>query len=409
MAPSKEVAVVGSNALTSIDPDQVCTSPATQSPRPVCHIGTSQNANRSVQTLKASKALLAHIKKAAKETSDKATKRNLYQDDDDDDGDTPVWLTLTTKRHIADKARLQPGKIPVPHSLNTDENSTICAITADPQRAYKNIIGSDEFPAELSKRITRVIDFGKLKAKYGQYEAQRKLFSEHDIFLADDRIINRLPKVLGKTFYKTTAKRPIPVVFSAKRPKVDGKRAKRQKTNKDDKSHINAGTAAEIAKEIQKALGSALVSLSPTTNTAVRIGYANWTPEQIADNVDAVVTGLVGKWVPQKWRNVRSIYIKGPDTAALPIWLTDELWVDDKDVVADQEAEATGAEKANVGKKRKSLDAGAEPESAAPKKRAKKQDRLNAESNDDKLDKQITERKARLKKQKAAAKKAMDD
>ncbi|OAQ65908.1 electron transfer flavoprotein alpha-subunit [Pochonia chlamydosporia 170] len=377
MAPSKEVAVVGSNALTSIDPDQ---------------------------TLKASKALLAHIKKAAKETSEESTKRNLLEDDDDEE--TPVWLTLTTKRHIADKARLQPGKIPVPHSLNTDENSTICAITADPQRAYKNIIGSDEFPAELSKRITRVIDFGKLKAKYGQYDAQRKLFSEHDIFLADDRIINRLPKVLGKTFYKTTAKRPIPVVFSAKRPKVDGKRAKRDKTNQDD---VNAGTAAEIAKEIEKALSSALVSLSPTTNTAVRIGYSNWTAEQIADNVDAVVTGLVGKWVPQKWRNVRSIYIKGPSTAALPIWLTDELWMDEKDVIPDEEVEAKKTEKANVGKKRKSLDAEAETESPAPKKKAKKQDKVAAESNDDKLDKQIADRKAKLKKQKAAAKKAMDD
>lgn len=359
-----------------------------------------------MQTLKASKALLAHIKKAAKETSEESTKRNLLEDDDDDE--TPVWLTLTTKRHIADKARLQPGKIAVPHSLNTDENSTICAITADPQRAYKNIIGSDEFPAELSKRITRVIDFGKLKAKYGQYEAQRKLFSEHDIFLADDRIINRLPKLLGKTFYKSTAKRPIPVVFSAKRPKVDGKRAKRDKSKDDD---VNAGTAADIAKEIEKALSSALVSLSPTTNTAVRIGYSNWTAEQIADNVDAVVTGLVGKWVPQKWRNVRSIYIKGPTTAALPIWLTDELWMDEKDVIADEEAAAKKAEKANVGKKRKSLDGGeAEVESPAPKKKAKKQEKVAAvDGNDDKLDKQIAERKAKLRKQKAAAKKAMDE
>lgn len=357
---------------------------------------------RRIQTLKASKALLAHIKKAAKESAQESSKRNLLGDDEEEE-DSPVWLTLTTKRHIADKSRLQPGKIQVPHSLNANEHSTICAITADPQRAYKNIIGSDEFPAELSKRITRVIDFGKLKAKYGQYEAQRKLFSEHDIFLADDRIINRLPKVLGKTFYKTTAKRPIPVVLQAKRPKVDGKRVKRTK-NEDE---VNAGSAADIAKEIEKALSSALVSLAPTTNTAIRIGYSDWTAEQIADNVDAVVTGLVEKWVPQKWRNVRSVYIKGQSTAALPIWLTDELWMDEKDVVADDSQEAV---KANVGKKRKSLDGAAEAESPAPKKKAKKADKVvTAESNDGKLDKQIEQRKTKLKKQKAAAKKAMDD
>ncbi|KAG6004077.1 hypothetical protein E4U21_001422 [Claviceps maximensis] len=398
MAPSKEIAVAGSNALTSIDPDQ---------------------------TLKASKALLAHIKKAAKQSSKDATKRNLLEDEDGEvDEDTPVWLTLTTKRHIADKTRLQPGKIPIPHSLNTDENSTICAITADPQRAYKNIIGSEAFPAELSKRITRVIDFSKLKAKYTQYEAQRKLFSEHDIFVADERIINRLPKILGKTFYKTSAKRPIPVFLQAKRAKVDGKRPKRADKTKstDGADNVNAGTAADIAHEIEKALSSALVSLAPTTNTAVRVGYAHWTAEQIADNIDAVVTGLVGKWVPQKWRNVRSIYIKGPNTAALPIWLTDELWVEDKDVVADADPAASNdsqAEKANVGKKRKALDgvaASATPaatsagsdDSPAPKKKAKRQAVVLAESNDDKLDKQIAQRKAKLKKQKSAAKKAMD-
>ncbi|KND92450.1 putative ribosome biogenesis protein C8F11.04 [Tolypocladium ophioglossoides CBS 100239] len=388
MAPSKEVVAAGSKAVASIDPDQ---------------------------TLKASRALLAHIKKAAKQSAEESTKRNLLKDDDDDDAaDSPVWLTLTTKRHIADKARLQPGKIPLPHSLNADEATTICAITADPQRAYKNIIGSDAFPAALAKRITRVIDFSKLKAKYGQYEAQRKLFAEHDIFVADDRIINRLPKVLGKTFYKTTQKRPIPVVLQAKRPKVDGKRAKRQKKGGEDGDEpaVNAATAADMAKEIEKALGSALVSLAPTTNTAVRIGYADWTPEQIAANVDAVVTALVEKWVPQKWRNVKSVYIKGQDTAALPIWLTDELWLDDKDVIADDdEAKAKAAEKANIGKKRKALGdvaAAEEVESPAPKKKAKRQPK-KPDGDDDKLDVQISERKAKLRKQKAAAKKAIEE
>ncbi|KAK7418019.1 proteasome-interacting protein cic1 [Neonectria magnoliae] len=374
MAPSKEVAATGEAALTSINPDQ---------------------------TLKASKALLAHIKKAAKQKSEESAKRNLLEDDDEP-LNTPIWLTLTTKRHIADKARLQPGKIALPHSLNTDESTTICLITAEPQRAYKDIVASEEFPADLAKRITRVIDFAKLKSKFSQYEAQRKLFADHDIFLGDDRIINRLPKVLGKTFFKTQQKRPIPVVLQAKAPKVDGKRVKRTKTE----GTVNAGTAAEIAKEVQKALGSALVSLAPTTNTAVRVGYSSWTPEQVAENVDAVATALIEKWVPQKWRNMKSIYIKGPESTALPIWLTDELWMDEKDVVADdEEARAIkAAEKANIGKKRKSLDGTSDAEPAT-KKKAKKQ---APQGDDDKLDQQISDRKSRLRKQKVVAKKAMD-
>jgi ribosome biogenesis protein UTP30 len=353
--------------------------------------------------LKASKALLAHIKKASKQKADQSEKRNLL-DDDEDPSTTPIWLNLTTKRHIVDKARLQPGKISLPHSLNNDE-TTICLITAEPQRAYKDIVASEDFPAELGKRITRVIDYGKLKAKYSQYEAQRKLFAEADIFLGDDRIINRLPKILGKTFYKTTQKRPVPVNLQAKAPKVDGKRQKRVKAE----GTVNAGTPAEIAKEVQKAINSAFVSLNPSTNTSIRIGYSGWTAEQIAENVDAVVTGMIEKWIPQKWRNMKSIYIKGPETTALPIWLTDELWVDEKDVIAEDEAaKALKGEKPNIGKKRKSLDNTDETETPAPTKKAKKQKQL-PEADDGKLDKQISDRKARLRKQKASASKAIDN
>ncbi|KAL7811329.1 ribosomal protein L1 [Trichoderma gracile] len=365
------------------------------------------------QTLKASKALLAHIKKAAKEKAEASSKRNLLEDDDGGDSEKTIWLTLTTKRHISDKSRLQPGKIPLPHSLNASPETTVCLITADPQRAYKNIVASDEFPAELRKKVTRVIDVTKLKAKYSQYEAQRKLFSEHDVFLGDDRIINRLPKILGKTFYKTTLKRPVPVVLKPKARKVDGKRAKPQKKGEGE---VNAGSAAEIAKEIEKALGSALVSLSPSTNTAVRVGFSDWTAEQLAANVEAVAGTIVDKWVPQQWRNVKGIYIKGPETAALPIWLTDELWLDGKDVIADAEGEARAlkaAEKANIGKKRKTTD-GEQAEAPAAKKakKATKEDKpsaAKAESNDDKLDKQISDRKLRLRKAKATAQKAAEE
>ena len=78
----------------------------------------------------------------------------------------------------------------------------------------------------------------------------------------------------------------------------------------------------------------------------------------------------------------------------------------DKDVVADDSEEAKalqGAEKPNVGKKRKSLEAAAEPAA----KKSKKDKKAVSESNDT-LDKEITERKAKLKKQKAAARKSLE-
>jgi ribosome biogenesis protein UTP30 len=59
------------------------------------------------------------------------------------------------------------------------------------------------------------------------------------------------------------------------------------------------------------------VNLNPSTDTAVRIGYANWTAEKIAENADAVATALVDRYVEKKWSNVRSVYIKGQSTAAV--------------------------------------------------------------------------------------------
>lgn len=331
----------------------------------------------------------------------------------------PIYLTLTTKKNIHSSRRLQPGTIRVPHSLNANPESTICIFTASPQRAYKDIFASDEVPEDLRSRITRVIDLTKLKAKFKAYDAQRKLYSEHDIFLADDRIINQLPKVLGKTFYKTTTKRPIPVVLMASRERVDGKRVPRpqgKKQKRDPLESVNARPTAAIVAEVETALNAALVHLGPSTNTAVKVGYANWTADQLTANVGSVVSGLVERFVPHKWDNVRSIYLKGPETAALPLWQTAELWADETQVVADgaEGVKAIGlgsTERPNIGKKRKSMDttgsAGVDSDESKEKSRPTKKAKL-PEGNDDKLDQEIAERKAKLKKQKQAAKHAME-
>lgn len=404
------------------------------------------------------------MKKAAKETADQASKKDLLAGSDDEQeagAEEPIWLTLTTKRHISDTRSLKPGKIALPHSLNTDPNLAVCLITAEPQRAFKNLVASDAFPVDLRKHITRVIDYNKLKSKFKTFETQRALFAEHDVFLGDSRIINRLPAALGKTFYKSTAKRPVPVTIHAPRPSENGKRAPKQAKSAEENPG-NACTAAQLAAEITRALSSALVNLSPTTNTAVRVGLGSFTAEQVAANVDAVAGALVAKFVPGKWNNVRGIYVKGPATAALPIWLTEELWVDaDKDIVADGSAEAkvlleaasattesgkkrknTSSEKANIGKKRKaSGDADEEEEeeaaAAAAGSKGKKSKKSEVEgkllpevkttpgkakgrgkggisaavapaATEDKLDKEIAERKAALKKQKKTAKKAFE-
>lgn len=238
-----------------------------------------------------------------------------------------------------------------------------------------------------------------------------------------------MTKLLGKTFYKTTTKRPIPVDIAEPAPKENGKRLKSSGLTGDGERKgegktggRGAGSAKAVAAEIEKALSSAVVSLTPSTQTAVRVGYASWGAEKLAANVEAAALGLIENHVPKKWRGVRSILVKGPETAALPIWLADELWVDEKAVLGEEEASKITAQ-ANIGKKRKSgvlegvdaaIEAGetkAEGGKKSKKQKVAKETKALKESNDDNLDKEIKMRKEKLKRQKeeAASEAGADD
>ncbi|KAN0104577.1 ribosomal protein L1 [Hyaloscypha variabilis] len=350
------------------------------------------------QTLKASKSLLTHIKLSEKEKRKVADKKSLIKDDADseeneDSSSEPIWLLLTTKKHLVDQKRLKPSKIALPHPLNTSETSTICLITADPQRTYKDLVDSPAFPTALSKRITKVVGVKKIQKKWTQYEAQRKLFAEHDIFLADDRIITRLPQLLGKTFYGNTKKRPIPVSIQAAPARTEEKKIAKAKGS----GSKDPGEPKVVAAAIEKAMQCAILNLNSSTHTPIIVGYAHWSAEKLTENVEAVAEVLVEKYVPKKWRGVKAFHVKGAATAALPIWLADEMWVDEADVIGEEQLKSI--EEAKVSKKRK----GRALEGGAVEGLSKEKKQKLLESNDDKLDEEIKARKEKLKLQKLEA------
>ncbi|KAL4792816.1 ribosomal protein L1p/L10e family-domain-containing protein [Aspergillus venezuelensis] len=360
------------------------------------------------QVSRASTALLRHIKSKQTEREATATKKTLIGDNDSDsEGDetTPlhneaVWLVLTTKKHVVDKNRLKPGKIAIPHSLNASPALSICLITADPQRSVKNIVSDPSFPEHLTSRIDKVIGYSKLKDRYKSFESRRQLLNEHDVFLADDRIVMRLVKTLGKVFYGSS-KRPIPVQIS-QIEKVDGKRVKKdpkqknlQKKSEEEETASLFASSKIVAKEIEKALNSAPVQLAPATTAAVRVGSSNFTPEQLSENIEAVVKGLTDKYITKGWRNIKALHVKGANTMAMPIWLASELWVEDTDVVeAVEDGEAEGKNK-----KRKQIEGGEQKLVEGSNKKSKKQ--KNTE--DDEEAATLAARKQKLEKQKAQA------
>lgn len=305
----------------------------------------------------------------------------------------------------------------LPNPLWTSDELRICLITADPptenKNAYKDLVKNVAFPDALKPRIAKVMAVTKLKTKYKPYEARRKLLAEYDIFLADDRVMNLLPGLLGKVFYKSTTKRPIPVSLTGHEKwhgqGREGEAGKlKRKREKDTGGPTTIGRPDHVGEDIEKALHTTLVHLAPSVTTAVRVAWGTWTPEKIAANTAAVVNGMAAKYIPKGWRGIKSIHIKGPDTIALPIWLADELWVDE-DQVLDQNARAE--DDFNKKKKRKAI---AVTEEAVETVKAiedgqppAKKNKVKKEKSEKDLEeaREAAERKKKLKEEKAAARK----
>jgi len=279
------------------------------------------------QVERAAKALVAHMKKHVADKEALAPVKNLADDEDDaEQNDQPIFLSITTKKHINHTNRLKPSKIALAHPILA-EDVRICIFTKDPQRTYKDLVASDAFPAALRTKVQRVLGLDKLKKRYKSYEQKRALAAEYDFFLVDDRIIKIVADFLGKSFYGTKSKRPVPIRLTAgARMDKTAKKAGKEPEN-------GVGTAQGIAKEIETALTSTYLSLSASANSTIKVGLLSMTPQQLTENTAAVVEAVVPKHIEHGWRNVRALHIKGPQTKSLPIWLADELWVDETQVL----------------------------------------------------------------------------
>ena len=66
------------------------------------------------QVDRATKALAAHMKQHVNEKEEKAPVKNLADDEDEaEENDQPIFLSVTTKKHLIDGKRLKPTKMSV--------------------------------------------------------------------------------------------------------------------------------------------------------------------------------------------------------------------------------------------------------------------------------------------------------
>jgi len=195
-----------------------------------------------------------------------------------------IWLQIAVKQ-VQAEAKLKPHRIPIKYSLVDPRVSAVCLITKDPQREYKNLL------EEAGVRfITRVVGIDKLKGKFKAFEARRALLRENALFLADERVIPLLPRLLGKIFF-TAKKQPIPVCLKRK----------------------------DLKGELERAISSTYMHQNRGTCTSVKLGILSQTPAQVLANLEvalpAIITAIRGGW-----DNVQSLSIKSTKSASLPIW-----------------------------------------------------------------------------------------
>lgn len=266
----------------------------------------------AAQVLKACKALAAYTERRL------STKQNELPLGGHDslgaskDTDNTVWMQITVKQ-LDTKRQVKPARIALAHPL-LDHDASVCLLTKDPQREYKDLL--------MEKNITlvnRVVGVEKLKGKFRPFDARRQLVRDHDLFLADERIVPMLPKLCGSVFYKDR-KFPIPVDLTKKK---------------------------RLEETIERAVASTYYMQNKGSCSTIKVGFLHrHTPEELVDNVAQALPAVVAR-IPGKWSNVQNIEIKTGKSAALPVWncrLTEDQgddvrWIADKSS-EEQEPEA---------------------------------------------------------------------
>ena len=237
------------------------------------------------QIQKAIAALRLHLDKVKQEKE----KDPLFEDECDDA--YSVLISLRTQPVGSAKSNAKMKAIRIPHSMVNLETAELCLIVKDNDgKGHKEAKLKVESMGEDKAGIAKVLGVSKLRNNYKPHEAKRKLCDSYDLFLADERVIPVLPKLLGKTFFKKK-RQPIPVDLTKK----------------------------DWAKEIRSKTSATYLSLSSGTCVRVKTGTSAMSVEDVVENTAVAIEGAV-KHIPRRWGNIQSIFVKCNETVALPLY-----------------------------------------------------------------------------------------
>lgn len=211
----------------------------------------------------------------------------LLNEDEDEFLYVLVSLKTSHPSHRTDK----PVCIPLPHPLYSEEGLELCLFVKDDKSGKGHKAAKKKLETQADKAgVSKVVGTSKLRTKYESFESKRNLCRQYDLFIADDRILPSLPKLLGKSFFKKK-KQPIPIDLTVKDWKT----------------------------QIDKARQCTTLFLSGGSCLSIKVARNSHQVNEVLSNVLSVLEAIAEK-VPKKWDNVQAVFLKSADSVALPVY-----------------------------------------------------------------------------------------
>lgn len=202
-----------------------------------------------------------------------------------------LYIQIALKTSHPSHRKDKPICIPLPHPFNAREGVDICMFVKDDKSGAGHKAAKKKLEKFANKAgVAKVIGTSKLRTKYESYESKRNLCREYDLFLADDRILPSLPKLIGKSFFKQK-KQPVPVDLTAK----------------------------DWTAQVDKAKSCTTMLLSAGSCMSIKVARSSQSTDEVLANADAILEAVAGS-IPKKWDNVQAVYLRSADSVALPVY-----------------------------------------------------------------------------------------
>ncbi|GAB4821059.1 hypothetical protein N2152v2_008105 [Parachlorella kessleri] len=216
---------------------------------------------------------------------------------------------IALKKIPQEKRKDKPIRIPLPHPIYSIDGQEICLIVKDRK-------GEGHKAAKLKVReekvagVSKVVGVSKLRTKYESHESKRQLCSSFDLFLADERVLPTLPKLLGKAFFRKK-KQPVPV-------RLTGKDWGAQVAAACGATYLVLGGGSSLSLKGRALRVLGWVGARARAGNA-RVAKSSQSEQQCVENVVAAAKAAVER-LPKKWAGIKSVFLKSSSSVALPIY-----------------------------------------------------------------------------------------